>query len=101
MSTTMMSSRPRRPLSRPEIVMAASSASRRMEKLLLVAGVQPNAASSRAAPAMASAQSASRAESMDIEAFDMVLDVQTRQSAYHARHGGLAIMRITPFLPKA
>ena len=46
-STTMMSASVSRPLSRPETVIAAWRSSRRREKLLLVAGVQPRAASSR------------------------------------------------------
>ena len=41
MSTTMMSASVRRPLSLPEMVIAAWLASMRMEKLPAVAGVQP------------------------------------------------------------
>ena len=62
-STTMMSSRVSRPLSRPETVIAAWRSSSRREKLLLVAGVQPSAASSRVWATISSARVASRAGS--------------------------------------
>ena len=62
-STTMMSSRVSRPLSRPETVIAAWRSSSRSEKLLLVAGVQPSAASSRVWATISSARVASRAGS--------------------------------------
>ena len=58
-SMIMMSSGVSAPLSRPEIVIAACAASRRIEKLLLVAGVRPCAPSLRPAAAIAWAQAAS------------------------------------------
>jgi len=57
-STTITSSPLSRPLSRPEIVTAMCCASSRIEKLLLVAGVQPSAASSRPVSAITRAQAA-------------------------------------------
>jgi hypothetical protein len=53
----MMSSLDSRPLSRPEMVIAAWRSSSRREKLLLVAGVRPAAASSRVARTISSARS--------------------------------------------
>ncbi len=47
-STTITPSSVSRPLSRPDTVMAACASPSRIEKLLLVAGVHPRAASSRA-----------------------------------------------------
>ncbi len=48
------------PLSRPEMVIAARSASMRIEKLLLVAGVKPCAPSFLPALTMAAAQAVKR-----------------------------------------
>src|SRR5690606_29829218 len=58
--TTMMSASVRRPLSLPEMVMAAWSASMRIEKLPAVAGVKPLAASSRVWLMICAAQPAYR-----------------------------------------
>jgi len=59
-STTMMSDSFSLPLSRPETVIAAWRSSRRREKLLLVAGVQPRAASSRTLMMISPARSQKR-----------------------------------------
>ena len=56
----MMSSSVSRPLSRPETVIAACAVVERREKLLLVAGVQPRAASSRTLAMISPAQCARR-----------------------------------------
>ncbi|MNL82656.1 hypothetical protein D3C87_2100860 [compost metagenome] len=56
----MMSDSVRRPLSRPETVMAMCWPSMRREKLLLVAGVQPSSDSSRTLTMISPAQCARR-----------------------------------------
>src|SRR6185437_1455216 len=60
MSTTLMSSASSAPLSRPDTVIAACSSSSRIEKLLLVAGVQPSAANPAPTRAISLAQADKR-----------------------------------------
>ena len=59
----MMSASVSLPLSRPETVMAACRSSSRIEKLLLVAGVQPQRSQFAVLAMISAAQAARRAES--------------------------------------
>src|SRR5690348_1736373 len=63
MSITITSAGVSAPLSRPDMVIATWFSPRRIEKLLLVAGVQPSAASCVPVCAIARAHSARRRES--------------------------------------